>query len=130
MEHHPHRPHIATVRRTEMKDSAPYSTPTADHQIDPADGTLLRRIRLVTALIIPLAIVGGVLMTVTGMMRSFDALAKTESVEPSQLAGDITRSLSIGAISVPIAIVAFAVWLWTTFKLRKIERAATIGSID
>ncbi|TWT72665.1 MotA/TolQ/ExbB proton channel family protein [Crateriforma conspicua] len=113
-----------------MKDTSPYFTPPSGHKQDLTDGALLRRVRLVTALIIPLAIVGGVFMTVIGMMRSFDALAKAESVEPSQLAGDISTSLSIGAISIPIAIVAFAIWLWATLRLRKIERAATNGLIE
>ncbi|WP_404308967.1 MotA/TolQ/ExbB proton channel family protein [Neorhodopirellula lusitana] len=113
-----------------MKDSNPYSTPTTDRERDLTDRTSLRRVRLVTALIVPLALAGGVFMTVIGMMRSFDALAKAESVEPSQLAGDISTSLSVGAVSVPVAIVAFAIWLWATLKLRKVERSATIELTD
>jgi hypothetical protein len=69
--------------------------------------TLLRRVRLATALTVPLAI-GGVLMTLIGMMRTFDMTADGDSVEPIQLAGDISISLIIGTISFPIAIVAFS----------------------
>ncbi len=73
---------------------------------DLTDGVLLRRVRLAAAISIPLAILGGVLLTVIGMMRSFESLATEEGVERSQLAGDIALSLSIGVIAVPIAIVA------------------------
>ena len=55
----------------------------------------------------------------------FQCTCYSESVEPSQLAGNIRTSLSTGAISVPIAIVAFAIWLWATLKLRKIDHSAT-----
>lgn len=118
------------VRRAEMKELNPYASPTADRQRHLTSRTLLRRVRLAAALFIPLAIVSGVLMTVIGMMRSFDAMAKADNVEPSQLAGDISTSLSIGAISVPLGIVAFVIWLWATLRLRKIERSATAGSMD
>ena len=108
--------------------SNPYSSPIANAHHDLDNGTLLRRIRFASGLIAPLAMVGGVVLTVIGMMRSFDALTKSENVEPSQLAGDISTSLSIGSISVPLAIVAFAVWIWATLKLRKINRSATVTS--
>jgi hypothetical protein len=113
-----------------MADSNPYSSPTAGRQQTSTNGAILRRVRLASALVIPLAIVSGVLMAVIGMMRSFDSLAKTDSVEPSQLAGDISTSLSIGAISIPIAIAAFAIWLWATLVLRKRDRATTNGPIN
>ena len=112
-----------------MKDTNPYSSPTTARRPDAPNVTLLRRVRLATALTVPLAI-GGVLITVIGMMRTLDATADGDSVEPSQLAGDISTSLIIGTISFPIAIVAFAIWLWATIKLRKLKRSAMIGSAD
>lgn len=121
---------MSAVRRTEVMHSNPYSSPTADASRDLGDGTLLRRIRFASGFVAPLAIGGGVLLTVIGMMRSFDALAKSENVEPSQLAGDISTSLSINAISVPVAIVASAVWIWATLKLRKIKRSAAVRSAE
>lgn len=106
--------------------SNPYSSPAANAHHDLDSGTLLHRIRFASGLIAPLAIVGGVVLTVIGMMRSFDALAKSENVDPSLLAGDISTSLFIGSISFPVALVASAVWIWATLKLRKIKRSATV----
>ncbi|WP_390620582.1 MotA/TolQ/ExbB proton channel family protein [Neorhodopirellula pilleata] len=108
--------------------SNPYSSPTANAHHDLDRGLLLRRIRFASGLIAPLAIVSGVVLTVIGIMRSFDALAKSENVDPSQLGGDISTSLSIGSISIPVAIVACAVWIWATLKLRKIKRSAAVAS--
>lgn len=103
---------------TEMETTNPYSPPnqTARRTLRPR---LLRRIRLAAGLMIPVSLLAGVSGTVVGMIRSFNAMARSEAVEPSQLSADISRSLSVGMVSIPIAIAAIVVWLWATVAIRR-----------
>lgn len=80
----------------------------------------LRRVRAISVIIIPVSLIAGVFSTVVGMTRAFSTLAEAESVDPSQLASDISNSLLVGVIAIPIAGIAFCVWIWTIVKLRRI----------
>jgi biopolymer transport protein ExbB/TolQ len=53
------------------------------------------------------------------MMRAFNRLAVAGSANPSQLAGDISDALMITVFSLPVAGIAFCVWIWVTVMLRR-----------
>jgi biopolymer transport protein ExbB/TolQ len=76
---------------------------------------------LVSGIVIPASLLAGVFGTVFGMMRAFSRLAVAENVNPSQLAGDISNALITTLISLPLAGIAFCVWMWATVTLRRIQ---------
>lgn len=62
-----------------------------------------------------IAIIGPII----GISRTFSQLAEHESVNPSDIAAGISRSLAIAAVCIPIAIVAFVVRSWAQMRLRR-----------
>ena len=59
--------------------------------------------------------------------RAFSRLAVAENVKPSQLAGDISNALSTTLISLPVAGIAFCVWMWATVTLWQIRTLDPTG---
>ena len=102
-----------------MLDKNPYATTT--NAVIPRYCSDIRclRIRWAAGVLIPLSLLTGALGTVFGLMRSFGRLAETTSVNPSQLASDISNSLMVGVIAILIAGIAFCVWLWVSFVIRR-----------
>ena len=81
-----------------MLDTNPYATTTkAEISRDCSDIRCLR-IRWAAGVLIPLSLLIGALGTVFGLMRSFGRLAETTSINPSQIARDISNSFLIGEL--------------------------------
>jgi biopolymer transport protein ExbB/TolQ len=104
-----------------MSEPNPYATPSAAIAPGKSSDVRLRRIRLVSGIVIPISLLAGVFGTVFGMMRAFSRLAVAENVKPSQLAGDISNALITTLISLPVAGIAFCVWMWATVTLRQVR---------
>jgi hypothetical protein len=121
------RPVILAVRRVNMSERNPYATPSA--AIAPSKSSVVRfhRIRLVSGIAIPVSLLAGVFGTVFGIMRAFSRLAVAENVKPSQLAGDISNALITTLISLPVAGIAFCLWMWATVTLRQIRTLDPTG---
>jgi biopolymer transport protein ExbB/TolQ len=116
------------VRRINMSEPNPYASSAAAIAPRESSDMRLRRIRLVSGIIIPVSLLAGVFGTVFGMMRAFRRLAVAENVNPSQLAGDISNALMITVISLPVAGIAFCVWMWATVTLRRIRALDPTGT--
>lgn len=104
-----------------MSEPNPYATPAAAIAPSESSEVRLRRVRLVSGIVIPVSLLAGVFGTIIGMMRAFSRLAVTENGNPSQLAGDISNALITTLISLPLAGIAFCVWMWATVTLRRIQ---------
>jgi biopolymer transport protein ExbB/TolQ len=100
----------------------PYASPSTAVREANSDSRRLRNVRSAAGWTILLAILCGMMFTVIGMIRSFNTLATAENVRPDQLASDISTSLLIGSIAIPIAIVAFIVRILVSIRLRHVRR--------
>jgi biopolymer transport protein ExbB/TolQ len=109
-----------------MQNVNPYAAPISPARDFASSERRWRRTRLVSGIIVVVALMAGVMFTVIGMVRAFNTLAASEDVDPNQLAEDISTSLSIGVITVPVAVVAFSVCILATVKIWRI-RAAVAG---
>jgi biopolymer transport protein ExbB/TolQ len=79
------------------------------------------RTRSLSGLIILVALLTGVMFTVVGMNRTFNAIAASETVNPDQLSQHISTSLSILMITTPVAVCAFIVWIVATMKIWRLR---------
>jgi hypothetical protein len=113
-----------------MSDANPYATPTTATAHRGSSGMRLRRIRFVSGVLIPVSILSGLFGPVLCMIRAFGRLAETEDVSPSQLAGDISNSLIIGAAAIPVAGLAFLVWIWATVQVRRTRDSEPLCSLS
>ena len=80
-------------------------------------------------MIIPLSLLLGAVSTGLGMIQAFGIRAAAESVEPSQLANDISTSLRIGMFAIPIAGIALGVRIWANVKLRRMTQLKGDGGL-
>jgi len=105
--------------QTEMTAPNPYESPTPLSDAHGDSVTGFRRLRLISGVVILLAMVTGAMGTVIGMMFAFSELGEGKSVDVNQLAGHISSSLTFGMFAIFVAIVAFGFWLWATLRLRR-----------
>ncbi|MDM4015614.1 MotA/TolQ/ExbB proton channel family protein [Roseiconus lacunae] len=79
---------------------------------------ILKRMQLVSGVVFLIAVVFAVAGTTLSMMAAFRQLSTQSSVDPTQLAAGISRSLRFGAIGIPIAVIAFLASAWARLTLR------------
>lgn len=93
----------------------PYESPTSPSDAHGGSATGFRRLRLISGVVILLAIVTGAVGTAVGMMFAFSEMSEGEPVDVNQLAGHITSSLAFGMFALLVAIVAFGFWSWDVY---------------
>jgi biopolymer transport protein ExbB/TolQ len=114
-----------------MSDPNPYAPPNIAAEHRQSSNIRLRRIRWVSGAIIPVALVAGVLRTVYRIIYVFHLLAQAQKiVNPRQVAGDISDAIMEGAIAIPVAGIAFCVWMWATVRLRRMRTLETTERPD